>query len=147
MRLGTERKRMREITDFSLERHAGEYETWPGRSRLLRDGVPLSLTLPGYTLLRQYRTVDGYLFVTDYDCPYEEVVNFILTDKKLGRILGERSVGWMYASFWLDDLFWQDERNFAAVLSGKTVHFTIRKFSIPYLRPKLGSDWPVSIFY
>lgn len=137
---------MRATTTFSLERHAGEYATWPPRSRLIHDGAVLPLTLPGYTLLRQYAAVDGYLFVTDYDCPFEEKTCFILVDKSLNRILSERGFGWIYASFCLDDLFWRDERNFTAVISREPFLFTIRRVSIPYLYPKLGVRWPASIF-
>ncbi len=132
---------MREINAFSLERHSGEYQTWPLRSRLIQDGTPQALTLPGYCLLRQYATPDGYLFVTDYDCPFEEMTNFILVDKGIRRVLCERGIGRMYTSYSLDDLFWRDERNFTAILSGERFVFTIRSFHIPHLYPKLGYRW------
>lgn len=129
---------MRAINNFALECHAGEYQSRPSRSRLLRDGTALDISLPGYSLLRQYATVGGYLFVTDYDCPFEEKTCFTLVDKDLERVLSSRAIGWMYGSFSLDDLFWHDERNFTAVLSGQSYHLKIRKFYIPYLHPKLG---------
>lgn len=128
---------MREITEFSLERHAGEYATWPLRSRLIRNGAMQDLTLPGYDLLRQYETVAGYLFVTDYDCPFEEMTHFVLVDANLSRVLCDRSFGWMYASFWLDELFWHDERHFSAVLSHYRYDFAFRSFSIPLLLPRI----------
>ena len=129
---------MQEINCFSLEGHTGEYETWPLRSRLFRGGTVLPLTLPGYSLLRQYATVEGYLLVTDYDCPYEEETNFILVDKDCKRILGERSFGTPYASWFLEDLFWHDDRRFTAIISGTPISFKIRSFYIPYLYPKIG---------
>lgn len=129
---------MREISTFSLERHVGEYSTWPQRSRLIQKGTKLALTLPGYDLIRQYDTVNGYLFVTDYDCPFEEATCFILVDKKIRRILSERSFSGMYADYWLQDLIWQGERNFTAILSAEAVAFTIRSLYIPYIYPKLG---------
>lgn len=133
---------MREIKEFSLERHAGEYEIWPKRSRLLRDGTPLSVTLPGYNLVRQYDTVDGYLFVTDYDCMYEEITNFIFVDKNTKWILSERAIGQIYSTFLLDDIIWQSERHFTAILSKIPFLFTIRHYFVPYLYPKLGVKWP-----
>jgi hypothetical protein len=133
-----------ETNIFSLQRHVGEYHTWPQRSRLLREGTPLPVTLPGYDLLRQYETVDGYLFVTDYDCPFEEKINFILVGKGCKRILSERGLGAMYASYYLNDLSWQDERHFTAIISGLPFKYTIRKYSIPYLYPKLWAEWPRS---
>lgn len=139
-------EKMHESKQFSLERHTGEYRTWPLCSRLIQDGITLNLTLPGYDLLRQYETVDDYLFVTDYDCPFEEITNFILVDKACRRILCKRSFGWMYATFLLDDLFWQDERHFTAIISGHPFQFTIRKYFVPFLYPKLGVSWPASIF-
>lgn len=133
---------MQEVSNFSLERHAGEYETWPLRSRLIRDGVSLGITLPGYDLLRQYEAIDSYLFVTDHDCPFEESTCFILVDKALKRILSERSLGAWYSSYWLKELFWEDERHFTAMISQLPFRFTIRKWYIPWLRPKLSLSWP-----
>ncbi len=130
---------MREIKDFSLERHTGEHETRPLRSRLRRNGEPLSLTLPGYILLRQYATVDGYLFVTDHDCLYEEGTNFILVDEACKRIIGKHVLSAAYVDTFLGDIFWQDERHFTAIMRGSEtlLEFTISRFSIPYLYPKL----------
>ena len=128
---------MREVTQFSLENHAGEYETWPLRSRLICGKRLLPLTLPGFSLLRQYSTIDGYLFVTDYDCQFEEKTNFILVNKDYDRILCERGIGGPYTSCLLDDLSWHDERHFIAMISGEHIFFSIRSFSIPYLYPKL----------
>ena len=129
---------MREIDTFSLEHHTGEYHTWPLRSRLVLNGAMLQLSLPGYDLIRQFALADGYLFVTDYDCPFEEKTCFILVDKKISRIRSERSFGRMYSSYWLKDLIWQDERNFTAIISGEPYAFTIRSWYIPYIYPKLG---------
>lgn len=133
---------VRKINIFSLQRHVGKDETWPLRSRLLRDGTPLPITLPGYCLLRQYETVDGYLFVTDYDCIFEEATSFILVDKECKWRLSEHTFGHMYASYLLDDISWQDERHFTAIISGVPVKHTIRRFSIPFLYPKMGYRWP-----
>lgn len=96
---------MREIKNFSVERHAGESDTWPLRSRLLRDGEPWPLTLPGRFMLRQYVTVDGYLFVTDYGCLYEEITNFILADEGCKRVIGKYVLDAAYVNTFLDEIF------------------------------------------
>lgn len=128
---------MREISSFSLERHAGAYETWPQRSRLIREGRVLNLALPGYALLRQYETVAGYLFVTDNECPFEESTHIILVDTRVRRVLSCRwFIGW-YTSCLLDAFFWRGERAFSAVISGVRYDFVLRSFSIPYLYPKI----------
>ncbi len=71
------------ISRFTLEQHDGPYETWPLRSRLFLDGEPTGISLPGYALLHQFETSNGYVLVTDYDCPFEEITNFILVSKQL----------------------------------------------------------------
>jgi hypothetical protein len=129
---------MNPITRLTLEQHDGPYEKWPLRSRLLLDGEPTGLTLPGYVLLHQFETPEGYLLVTDYDCPFEEMTNFILLSTDL-RILSCRSLGWMYETYLLDRIEWIDERTFSAVFYGEwRCRFTIRRWGIPYLWPRLG---------
>lgn len=39
--------------------------------------------MKGYELLCQFETAAGYLLVTDYDCPFEEAVNFVLVSNDL----------------------------------------------------------------
>ena len=73
---------MQTTTCFSLERHAGPYETWPLRTRLWVDGTPSPLRIPGYALLHQFATPNGHLLVTDCECPFEEATSFVLLDKK-----------------------------------------------------------------
>ncbi len=74
---------MKPITRFGMEKHDGPYETWPLRSRVSLDGKPTDISLPGYTLLHQFETANGYILVTDYDCPYEEITSFALISKQL----------------------------------------------------------------
>lgn len=124
---------------FSIETHAGPYESWPRRSRLIVDGAPSSLKVKGYVLLCQFETTAGYLLVTDHDCVFEEVVNFVLLSKDLRKVLAERMVGAMYSSFLLEDVTWADERNFAATFAGIRGRwvFRIRDWSVPVIRPRL----------
>lgn len=74
---------MHPISRFSLEQHAGPYDTWPTRSRLLLDGEPTRILLPSYALLSQFEIPDAYILVTDYDCPFEEITSFCLVSKEL----------------------------------------------------------------
>lgn len=109
---------MRPINRFTLEKHDGPYETWPLRSRLFLDGKPTDLSLPGYVPLDQFETSDGYILVTDYDCPFEEITNFAFISKQPLRLKSCRWLGWMYETFLLEHIEWIDERTFIAVICG-----------------------------
>src|SRR5262245_23158422 len=128
---------MTPISRFSLETHDGPYEKWPLRSRLFFDGQPTRVKLPGYQLLQQFETPDGYVLVTDFDCPFEEITNFALVGRDM-RLKSCRWVGWMYETFLLERIEWQDSRSFiAAIHGGGRWRFSIRTWGIPYLRPRL----------
>lgn len=119
---------------FELEKHTGPYEAWPLASRLIVDGRMLPLAIPGYTLLFQFDTPSGYLFATDFDCPFEEAASFVLVSRDLRRILGARVIGAPYCSFWLDDIRWLDATRFVAIFADDPYHwrFTIRKRGIAW---------------
>ena len=136
---------MKKITRFTLEKHDGPYETWPLRSRLFLDGAPTKLSLPGYELLSQYETSTGYILVTDYDCPFEEITNFALISKHL-RLISCRWLGWMYETFLLERIEWIDEHTFIAVIGGSDHcwRLSIRSWGIPYIRPRLKLQWLVN---
>jgi hypothetical protein len=124
---------------FSIEAHAGPYEFWPSRSGLIVDGTPSHLKVKGYVLLYQFETASGFLLVTDYDCPFEVAVNFVLVSKDLRKVLAERTVGAMYSTFLLENVAWTDERHFAATfigVEGKWA-FKIRDWSMPVIFPRL----------
>jgi hypothetical protein len=128
---------MTQLTEFSLETHSGPYESWPLKSRLLRNGQPTHLKLSGYQLLHQFRTDSGFLFVTDYDCPFEEMTHFTLCDSNLRR-LSNRFLGAPYTSFLLRRVEWLDPRHFMAIFDEYCQYLlTIRSWGIPYLRPRL----------
>jgi hypothetical protein len=64
-----------------------------------------------------------------------------LISKDLEKVLSERTVGQMYSSFWLDEVFWLDEAHFYATIDGLAdyrFYFTIRPFGIPWIYPRLG---------
>jgi hypothetical protein len=128
---------MKPINRFALAKHAGPYETWPLRSRLYLDGEPTGIYLPGYALLHQFETPNGYILVTDYDCPYEEITNFALVSRQL-RLQSCRWIGWMYETFLLERIEWIDERTFTAFFCGNLrCRLTVRSWGIPYIRPRL----------
>src|SRR5262245_49951435 len=128
---------MKPIDRFTLEKHDGPYESWPLRSRLFLDGKPTGISLPGYSLLQQVETPDGYILVTDYDCPFEEITNFALVSKKL-RLQSCRWLGWMYETVLLERIEWNDDRTFTAFFHGNLCcRFTVRSWGIPYVRPRL----------
>src|SRR5471032_599619 len=105
---------MKAIERFALVQHHGPYENWPEKNPVIIDGCASSLSISGFNLLRQYETAAGYLLVTDFDCPYEEAVCFVLVSQDLETVLSERKICQMYRSFWLDEVVWLDEANFYA---------------------------------
>ena len=128
---------MTALTEFSLEKHPGPYESWPLNSRLLRNGEPTRLSLRGYQLLYQFHTQEGFLFVTDYDCPFEESTFITLCDSNL-RQISRRFFGWPYTSFILHRVEWLDPRHLVAVFDEYCKYLvTIRPWGIPWLRPRL----------
>jgi hypothetical protein len=128
---------MKPINRFTLQKHGGPYETWPIRSRLSLDGQPIDIWLPGYKLLHQFETPYGYILITDYDCPYEEITNFALISKQL-RVQSCRWIGWVYETFLLERIEWIDDRTFTAFFCGNLCcRFTVRSWGIPYIRPRL----------
>lgn len=132
---------MNVIHRFTLEQHEGPTDKWPLYSRLLCGGEWTGVSLPGYALLHQYETPYGYIFVTDYDCPFEEITNFVLVSKRL-RVLSCRWLGAMYDTFLLDGIEWVDDRTFiATIYKDCRWRFTIRSWGIPYIWPWLKMQW------
>ncbi|MBB4636710.1 hypothetical protein [Longimicrobium terrae] len=125
------------IDRFSLEQHAGEYKDWPLRTRVLVDGQPTELFIPGYVLLHQFAVDDGYLLVSDYDCPFEEATVFALVSPDL-RLLSRRTVGVAYNTFLLTGLEWTGPRELIASFDDFHVRVTLRRRGIPYLWPRIS---------
>lgn len=125
------------ISRFSLEEHAGPYEKWPLRSRLLLDGRPTGTSLAGCSLLHQFETAEGYFLVHDWDCPFEEMTHFTLLDREL-RILSSRRMGVPYGSWLLTDFRMIDDRHFEATFADDDRwQVTLRPWGVRYLLPRV----------
>jgi hypothetical protein len=126
-------------TRFELEKHNGPYEKWPLKSRLIVDGALTDVRVTGYSLLHQFEIPNGFLLVTDYDCPFEESTNFTLLSREL-RVISRRSIGGAYCSFLLDKIEWLDDRNLIAVFyQDDRWKISIGARGIPYLRPRISA--------
>jgi hypothetical protein len=135
---------MRRIERFTLLAHTKETDVPPFESWLLADGKRSKTRVPGVEILEQFEILAGYLLVTDYDCPFEETFHFILLDHEL-RTVSQRSLGARFSFVpdgrvhLLQELRWEDDWHFVVILtdSPERWRFTIRKFGIPFLHPRL----------
>lgn len=136
---------MRRIERFTLLAHTGDPDAWPLDSPLVADGELTSARVPGVEILEQFEIIAGYLLVTDYDCPFEETFHFILLDHEL-RTISRRSLGARFSFVpdsgvhLLQEVRWEDDWHFVVILTERPERwrFTIRKFGLPYLRPRLS---------
>ena len=125
-------------TRFTLEKHDGPYESWGETSALLLDGERTRLRLHGHQLLHQIECPTGFLFVTDYDCPFEEATCFTLVSPVFKR-LSYRCFGAPYASCLLQALVLLRDGSINVLLDGGGPRkLTIRRWGIPYLCPRLS---------
>jgi hypothetical protein len=130
---------MRRIQRFTLQPRSTS-----GNSRLIADGQVTSVHVPGTAILDQFETSAGYLLVTDQDCPFEETFHFILLDRNL-HVRSRRNLGAGFSFVpgsqvrTLEELVWEDDRHFVAILTGPTERwrFTIRQPGIPFIHPRL----------
>ncbi|MPV71574.1 hypothetical protein GD429_38755 [Burkholderia sp. BE17] len=129
---------MYKTTRFSLETHSGAYDSWPTRSCLIVDGTRSNLPVAGYIVQRQYETAAGYLLITNFDCPFEEAVSFVLIARDLSRVLAERTIAVTYSSVHLVDVAWIDEWHFSVTFAGMRGEwmFKIRRWSLPLIRSR-----------
>ncbi len=103
----SECKLPKSLSCFSLARHEGEYETWPLETELYFNGQPTCTEVPGYVLEAQYSLDNGFLLVTTWDCPYEEMATFILLDEDL-ELLSRTDLGVCQATGDFKDAQWLD---------------------------------------
>jgi hypothetical protein len=130
---------MKPTEHFSFLPNAGARDTWPLKTVLFANGAATSLKIPGNSLLRQFETINGYLIITDEDCPFEETTHFILLNHNLTKILSSRRVSAPYCSYQLASIEWADNNRFVAIFqeSSDRWEFTIRNRGIPFLLPQL----------
>ena len=92
---------MHTIDDFSLHPRHGPDGPTGQTSRLLCAGTDTGTELPGYVLDAQYQHDGGYLFVTSWDCLFEESLTVSVTDPAL-RIVAQADISVPYATVWLE---------------------------------------------
>jgi hypothetical protein len=92
---------MEALDIFTLERHDGEYKSWPQASELLLFGNATSKRIPGYCLEAQYQCGCHYLFITSWNCPFEECYEVILTNENFD-LVDQKGLGAMYMYTWLE---------------------------------------------
>jgi hypothetical protein len=99
--LSRQRFAMKEVDQFTLETHGGPYETRPLVSRLFESGQATPAQLPGYVIEGAYRCGEGHLFITSWDCPFEESNDFTLLNEDY-KIVATAGLGSMYTSYLLE---------------------------------------------
>lgn len=103
---------MTPIDRYRIEKHEGDYTTWPGKSRLWADDQLLPEPVSGYVIEGQYDTPLGSLLITSYDCMYEEANSFLLIEPS-GRVRAQADLGVPYGSFLLHAHWPVDESTLA----------------------------------
>jgi hypothetical protein len=98
-----------QISAFSLESHAGPYETWPRRTRLYFNGEFTGVSIPGFIIEAQYQLARGFLLITSQDCPFEESNDFLLLDSQFKQ-LAHNELLVPYGSFLLH-AHWPESQN------------------------------------
>lgn len=135
---------IKSTTRFSLAAYEGLPEDRPPHSRLLVDGKLSRTKIPGCELIRQFEVPDGYLLITDYDDPWEELTEVVLLDREL-RIIGKQRLGKAGLAFarniyMLKDVEWLGDRDFITIPADEAqgrYQFTIRDWGVPYVYPRL----------
>ena len=129
---------MNAIARFALAGHQGPPELWPTASSLLMDGAPCGSSVPGRQLLAQFEIADGFLLVTNDDCPYEEEVFFVLVDRSC-RVSVHKSISAPYVSYLLERIDWRDDRHCIVAFAGVSDQWEIeiRPWGIPFVYPQL----------
>jgi hypothetical protein len=128
---------MTELSEFSLDAPPGAAQRLRGKSQLFRKGAPVPLQLDGTVLRHQFHTTHGYLFITDHDCPFEEITHLTLCSSAF-RLLSRRSLGGPYRSCVLGRIECLDhDRLLLDFGAQQRWVLSIRPWGIPYIRPRL----------
>jgi len=132
---------MTPVNRFKLQGHIGPYKSWPGHSRVFVDGtLHRSLAVPGYILLHQYETSLGYVFITNYDCLFEEAITVTLVSAGLDRVIGFETISTWYTTYLLEEVEWLDEQHFRFTCDGFHGDWlvTLRAHHVPPSAPSVS---------
>ena len=128
---------METTSRFSLENHSGPDEERPLRSRVIVDGEPGRVLIPGTSLLHQFKTPVGHLLITDFDCPFEEATSFVLLGLS-NKLIAYKTLAVPYGSFNLEQVNWRDEMTAEIVFwENDRWLLTLRPWSIPFIRSRI----------
>jgi hypothetical protein len=129
---------MTELSEFSLGAPSSYVQKWFGNnSQLFKDGTPIPFHLEGSVLRHQFHTSQGYLFITDHDCPFEEMTHLTLCSHDF-RLLSRRWFGGFFSSYSLDRIECLDGNRLILEFGPKDRWMlSIRPRGFPYLRPRL----------
>ena len=110
------------------------------RSVVLDRGHETAARMSGTHLLRQFEFDAGYVVVTDFGRPRDEVTTFCLIDKNF-RVLSQRKFGGRLSSWLLSEVRWVDGRRFRVTFHGSEIlMFRIRNWGVPGLIPQLAYE-------
>ena len=106
-------------------------------SFLLEDGKPTQAKLIGTHLIRQFDCDAGFMLVTDYNRPRDEVTTFSLVRRDF-RVASSRKFGGPLSSWLLSEVRWIDARHFRVRFHGSEILlFRIRDWGLPWVLPRL----------
>lgn len=130
---------MNQTNRFSYGPIKNSGETDEQHIALWVDGKPSLTVLPGQEIIRQYEVESGFLLLTDYDSPYEEITHAVLLDKSFqivcSRQIGHNFMPW--TTFLLDGTEWLDPGRL--LVHSSTTHSS---FEIRIRSRGLARIWP-----
>ena len=80
------------INKFSLQKHDGEYESWPLKSSLYYCGEELGVEISGYVIDKKFELADYFLLFISWGCPFEETCEVYVLNK-LKKLLVVTALG------------------------------------------------------
>ncbi len=91
---------MREIDVFEFAEYNGAYEDRPLKTALYKNGKVTGSSIEGFVIQAQFQVGDQYLLITDWDCPFEEQLEFHLLDAE-AKPIHHQELGAPYATILL----------------------------------------------
>lgn len=87
---------MKRVDKFALEPRDPVLDRDATTTMLLVDGKPAGISLEGLQLVDQFETENGYLLVTDYNDPWEELTVVTLLDAGLNQVAKKQLGKFLY---------------------------------------------------